>query len=222
MRTLHISTLLVLTFAIIFGAIMLTFPEIDLIIAKQFFREDGSKFFLNKHPLFEGIHNFTGYLVLASVISYGYIAYRAYKERPLFGITLKQSAFLFAVLIVGPGLVANSLFKDNWGRARPSQIVEFGGVKEFSPPLIIADQCERNCSFVSGDPSVGFHFFGLALLFLWRNLKLIMIPILSGGVFGITRIVQGAHFFSDVIYSGIFTYLTAYLLYLLLKKWENK
>ena len=53
----------------------------------------------------------------------------------------------------GPGLVVNGVLKAFWGRARPSQILEFGGAAQFTPPVQIADQCARNCSFVSGEAS---------------------------------------------------------------------
>ena len=34
--------------------------------------------------------------------------------------------------IIGSGLIANWYFKDQWGRARPIQVKEFGGEKEFT------------------------------------------------------------------------------------------
>ena len=38
---------------------------------------------------------------------------------------LPQWLFLAVCLGVGPGLVANLLLKDQWGRARPKHIAEF-------------------------------------------------------------------------------------------------
>ena len=49
--------------------------------------------------------------------------------------------FKFALLgfviwsIFGCGLIANLYFKDTWGRARPSYIVEFGGEKKIFSTL---------------------------------------------------------------------------------------
>ena len=45
--------------------------------------------------------------------------------------------------IIGCGLIANFYFKDNWGRARPYQIEEFGGNLIYTPPLIKSDQCKK-------------------------------------------------------------------------------
>lgn len=221
MKGLHIVSGIVCLFAALFGAVMLSFPHIDLLISAHFFDRESQQFFLARDPFFLFVHNSTSYIVVLSALLYGFFAYRAYKEKPVLGITLKQAIFLFLVLIIGPGLVANTLLKDNWGRARPSQIEQFGGDKQFSPPLIMADQCERNCSFVSGDPSVGFHFFGIALLFFSSAPWLVLLPLLSGALFGFTRIVQGAHFFSDVVFAGIFVYLVSYVLYLILRRFEE-
>ena len=70
--------------------------------------------------------------------------------------------FLLLTLIIGPGLITNTLLKDNWGRARPHQITEFGGRAQFTPAFVITNQCVRNCSFTSGDSSFGFWFHTLA------------------------------------------------------------
>jgi len=66
--------------------------------------------------------------------------------------------YLLAVLIVGPGLIVNVVFKDHFGRARPAQIVEFGGTKQFTPALVPTDQCHKNCSFSSGHAAAAFIF----------------------------------------------------------------
>ena len=58
--------------------------------------------------------------------------------------------------VIGCGLIANFYFKDNWGRARPINIQEFGGEKLI--PSYNIDQCERNCSWISGEASAAFSF----------------------------------------------------------------
>ena len=73
-------------------------------------------------------------------------------------LTLRFSQWLFLAVCyaVGPGVVANLIFKDHWGRARPKDIVEFGGEKAFSLPLIPSDQCLSSCSFLSSETSSVF------------------------------------------------------------------
>jgi lipid A 4'-phosphatase len=127
--------------------------------------------------------------------------------------TNRHLIYLILCLAIGPGLVVNTIFKDNWGRARPFQTENFGGDKTFTLPFIIAGQCEKNCSFTSGDPSVGFYFFAFAFAFPKKRKEFFGLAMSLGVIFGGTRILQGAHFFSDVIFSGIFVYAVCYLLY---------
>ena len=75
---------------------------------------------------------------------------RAHVRRVAYGL------FVLAALALGPGLVVNAGFKDHWGRARPRDVTQFSGERTFTPALQPTDQCDRNCSFVAGHPSVAF------------------------------------------------------------------
>ncbi len=48
-------------------------------------------------------------------------------------------AFISLLMILGPGLVINAIFKEYWGRPRPRQIIEFGGQREHVPPLVMGE-----------------------------------------------------------------------------------
>jgi lipid A 4'-phosphatase len=125
--------------------------------------------------------------------------------------------FLLLCFAIGPGLVANTIFKDHWGRARPVQIVEFGGDKSYTPPLMPSDQCAHNCSFFSGEASAIFAlFFAAALVVPQWSTGLIFAGILAGLADGLVRISQGAHFMSDVLFAGIFMALSVAALFTLL------
>ena len=73
--------------------------------------------------------------------------------------------------IVGSGIIANWYFKDQWGRARPVHITEFGGDKIFTRAFVKSDQCERNCSWISGESSAAFSFL-VGTLILKKSLFL--------------------------------------------------
>lgn len=129
-------------------------------------------------------------------------------------LDLARCWFLVAVLVIGPGLVANAIFKDNWGRARPREVVELGGTKPFTPPLLPATSCSRNCSFVSGEASSMFALFlAPALLLPGIRITLIGMAVCLGMAAGAIRMMQGAHFLSDVLFAGVFMALTVGLLH---------
>ena len=118
-------------------------------------------------------------------------------------------------MALGPGLLANVVLKDHWGRARPTQIEAFGGTRQFTPAPLPASQCTRNCSFVSGHAALGFSLVGFAFLLptaRWRR-RAIAATLGFGALIGLVRIVQGGHFLSDVVYAGLLVYGTTALLY---------
>lgn len=110
--------------------------------------------------------------------------------------------FLLLALALGPGLVVNYVLKENFGRARPREIVEFGGSKEFSRAAIIADQCASNCSFSSGHASMGYYFTAFAWIAppMFQNIVFCMTFLFGTGV-GLGRVIQGGHFLSDITFS---------------------
>lgn len=132
----------------------------------------------------------------------------AVRRRPTGPFGSRALIYLIAVLAIGPGLVVNVVFKDHWGRARPRDVAEFGGAKQFTPAFVISDQCDRNCSFVAGHPSMAFALAALALILARRRRDVLFgmgLAFALGLLVGFGRIVQGGHFLSDVVFSGIFT-----------------
>lgn len=142
------------------------------------------------------------------------LGWRVVLGRRFFGLSRAAVFYLTLVFLLGPGLLVNGGLKEHWGRARPSQITEFGGVKHYTPPLLISDQCDHNCSFVSGEASVGFAFaaFGFAA----ANPRMRRVGLAAGlglgSAFGLLRMAQGGHFLSDVFFAGLFTVALAWLL----------
>src|SRR5207237_3794429 len=136
-------------------------------------------------------------------------------RRPLWRLDRKALVFVAAATALGPGLIANTLLKDHWGRARPSQIEAFGGARQFTPAPLPAAQCERNCAFVSGHAALGFSLVSFALLLPLgaRRRTAIAAALAFGALVGIGRIAAGRHFLSDVVYAGLIVFATSWLLY---------
>jgi lipid A 4'-phosphatase len=138
-----------------------------------------------------------------------------FAKRPLWVLDRNALIFLTAALVIGPGIVANTVLKDHWGRARPYQIAEFGGSKQFTAAPLPADQCDRNCSFVSGHAALGFSLvsFGLLLPPGRRRNIAIGAALGFGGLVGLGRIAAGHHFLSDVVDAGLIVVATTWLLH---------
>lgn len=197
------------------GALLVAFPRTDIAIA-GLFHDPFDGFYLRENPLVRLVFNGVPWItrsVVVGLVLFLLAAWTAWRRREFFSRQRRAALYLLLVMIIGPGLLVNTLFKDQWGRARPSQVKEFGGSKQFTRAAIPADQCEKNCSFVSGHASVGFFF--LAFAFVWprrRALWLVTGTALGLGI-GLVRIMQGGHFFSDVIFCGIVVYLSARVLH---------
>ena len=134
----------------------------------------------------------------------------------------RKALFLVLVMAVGPGLVVNEVFKQHWGRPRPEDVVEFSGDRAYVPVWQKSAPQNGN-SFSSGHASTGFYL--LAPYFYLRTRRgsrkwaaaSLAIGLVYGGVVGLARMVQGAHFASDVLWSGGFVYLTGLALFYILR-----
>jgi len=190
--------------------VLVAFPQIDLTVSGWFYRpEDG--FHLKSFWLFAFILKGMPPLLLgvtALVVIWGFAGDWLRLKFPALNLLpemeARASAFLLASLALGPGLLVNWLLKEHWGRARPSQIAEFGGQAHYTPPLMMADQCTANCSFSSGHGALGFWVVAFALLAPPRWRTPAMVAALAFGLLvGFTRIAQGGHFLSDTVFSGL-------------------
>ncbi len=120
-----------------------------------------------------------------------------------FGYKFRYKELIF-ILITGATtliLVVNVLLKNMWGRTRPNDILQFGGNDVFTPWYKFGDSCVSNCSFVSGDASVGFAL--IVLYFITKKNIYIYLSVLFGVSLGFIRIIEGGHFLSDIIFSQI-------------------
>lgn len=196
--------------------VFLVFPRLDIAVAGLFMLDTGG--FVFNYPGIGGdlrtlfiLLFWAGiFLALAGTVL-------ALKGRRLFGIGFPRWFFLAACLALGPGLTANVLLKDNWGRARPFHVEEFGGKQRFTPPLLRSGECKRNCSFVSGEASSIFMiFFALSLMLPAAGGRLMLAGAAAGMAAGLVRMAQGGHFLSDVIFAGVFMALIAAALHCLL------
>ena len=122
---------------------------------------------------------------------------------------------LFVVLagVLGPGAVVNYGFKDNWQRARPYQVDVFGGSQKFTRAAVMTDQCDANCSFVSGHVACGVFLAALGLVHRRRQRQWATAGVLSGLVIGFARMADHAHWLSDVLWAFPITLSACWLVW---------
>lgn len=133
----------------------------------------------------------------------------------------RSALFLIVTLALGPGIITNLILKDHWGRSRPIDVQQFGGTDKFTPWWDPRGECPNNCSFVAGEPSGALWTLAPAAL---APLELQPLAVGAALVFGIAvgilRIGGGGHFFSDVVFAGVFVYLEIWLVYGLIFRWR--
>jgi lipid A 4'-phosphatase len=211
-RTLFLGALAV---GIASALLFQIYPKLDLTVSQRLFT--GHQFIGRDSP------TFTAARLLFNVLFYGGCAVGLIgcvitlsSGRKWLNVSSNKWLFLAVCVLVGPLTVTNLGFKDHWGRARPQTVVEFGGSKLFSPPLIKSTECPRNCSFISGEAS-SIYALGFAAAFLFPAAAgaWIVSGIVLGSLCGFVRMAEGAHFLSDVIFAGVLMALTVALMQIL-------
>lgn len=176
-------------------------PELDLRLVAPFYRQ-GLGFPANEVWWIKAIYVTVARTWLLALALLGLLlaSWLPAMRTPL-GRRRKALLYLLTALVLGPGLIVNTVLKDHWGRPRPVHLAQFGGHSSFTPALAYSTQCPRNCSFPSGH--AGAAFFPMAAYWLTRQRRWLVLGIIGGLVVGYTRMAMGAHFLSDVIFSGL-------------------
>jgi membrane-associated PAP2 superfamily phosphatase len=143
-------------------------------------------------------------------------------HRPML-IPGRAAVLMIATLAIGPGLISNVVLKDHWHRPRPVEVTEFGGGAHFVPWWDPRGECAANCSFVAGEPSGAFWTVAAASYapLPWRPLAY-GAAVIFGLAVGFVRMAAGGHFFSDVVFAGVLTFLVVWLAHARLYRWRNR
>lgn len=121
-------------------------------------------------------------------------------------------AYPILLLILGPGLVANLVFKEYWGRPRPREVAELGGRYPFETVFERLASGDGK-SFPCGHATMGFFF--VAGYFLLRRSRpgwaaVFLAGALGwGALIGYARMIQGGHFATDVVWAAAMIFVCA-------------
>jgi lipid A 4'-phosphatase len=201
---------IILASFVLCSLLLTAFPAIDLAISRALFHAGT---FVRARSWQEVVHvGLTWFLCLSMTAIVALYSYNRLRKRSVAGINGRKVLFLFLVLIIGAGLIVNVGLKDNFGRARPRDIAEFGGTKVFTPAFVLSRECDKNCSFSSGDAAGGFFALALAMA-LTRRRSAFLAGLAFGALMSFARISSGAHFFSDAVVSFFVMLIVADVLY---------
>lgn len=176
-------------------------PEIDLNASRAFFDERRA-FHLGSLEMLILIRGLNDWILIGGLCV-------AVIGVAMFGRTDQPRAldFLFPILVyaLGPGLVVNWALKNGVGRARPRDVLHFGGEKTFTHAWELSTECIRNCSFTSGEAASAMAMLSLVTIIpaTRRRARQVVAGLLGvlTLIFSLNRIAFGAHFLSDTIMS---------------------
>jgi lipid A 4'-phosphatase len=218
-----------LTLGAVTGLAFGWFPQLDLRISGLFFDPQTRDFTL-RHQVLLGQSSWPAHLrdasmwiVAALAIPAGVaLAAKCVLPTTRMRVPGRAIAFLLATLALAPGLLVNVVLKEYWDRPRPIAVREFNGVDRFVAWWNPRGECSQNCSFVAGEASGAFWTLAPAALapapirvFAYAA------AIAFGSAVGVLRMAFGAHFFTDVVFAGVFTFLTVWIVHGALYRWRR-
>ena len=213
--------LVALAVAVIVGLVFAINPRLDLAVSALFFDPATKSFGGGYLAWMTRAREVAEWLITAlAALAFVSLAGKLLWPRRPMPLRSRAAVFLLLSLALGPGILANALLKDHWGRVRPIDVAEFGGTGRFTPWWDPRGACRANCSFIGGEPSGAFWTLAPAALTppQWRPLAYAAALAFGAGI-GTLRIAAGGHYFTDVAFAGVFMFLVAWTLHGLIFRW---
>jgi lipid A 4'-phosphatase len=218
--------LIALVVGVVVGVVFGLYPALDLRVARYFFAFEDSghnTFAFRIYPPVMWARDmglWIGTVLVAPAVA-SLLIKLIFPRRKLL-ISGRAVVFLIGTMALAPGLLVNVLLKDHWGRPRPIDVTQFGGSEHFVAWWDPRGDCPANCAFVSGDVAGAFWTIAPAALAppQWRAVAYGAALALGTGMAAI-RMMAGAHFPSDVIFAGVFTFLIIWIAYALIYRWPR-
>lgn len=205
------------------GLLFGIWPDLDLKLAALFYDPARHGFWRSHDPTYLRLRDASTWLV-ALVAAPAVVALLLKLLRPRRPLVVPGRAIVLMLLTLAlaPGVLANLLLKEHWDRPRPIDVAEFGGAEHFRPWWDPRGDCPKNCSFIAGEPSGAFWTLSAAAVAPppWRAFAY-GAALAFGAAVGVLRMAAGAHFFSDVVFAGVFTFLLIWLTHGWLYRWPR-
>lgn len=213
-----------LTFIATIIIALFIYPELDLAVSGYFYDENLG-FFYKDYAIVKAIYFLTRFITLSLFVvsfgsSLGYYIY-IHKNINLFWLKnlftriysllltkylklgIKEVTFIAFTIGLIPIFAVHYMLKPLWDRARPDEILQFVGNKEFSYFYDIFTG-SGGTSFPSGHSSMAFSLFVFYYIYGKRKSHFIALTLI-GFVAAGCRIIMGGHYLSDVTASAFLT-----------------
>lgn len=214
--------MIALAIACVVGIVFAIWPQLDLALAAPFFDGTRDGFPARVAPDWLFARKAANWIIaLVAAPAFIALAVKLILPRRPFIIPGRAVLLLLVTLGLAPGIAANVVLKDNWGRPRPIDVTAFKGDDPFLPWWDPRGDCPKNCSFVAGEPSGAF--WTLAAAFVappaWQPIA-IGVSLAFGAATGLVRMAAGGHFFTDVVFAGVFTFLIIWTMHGIIYRWR--
>lgn len=216
-------------------AIFAKVPNLDLWFSQRYYTGQLG-FFHADNPVVLALYHHTpivgrGLLVLALLVAIGAprwsrLAHAMGRERIaglMAGLWRRTAILALGMAVISSGLVVELGLKNNVGRPRPAQTIEFGGAQAFHPVFTAGHNPDRHRSFISGHAGAGFSLMcvGWWAAPVWRR-RWFLIGLATGSIVGLGRIMQGGHYLSDVVFSFYAVWLSCELVAFVMRRWDAR
>lgn len=196
-----------------FSFVFMAFPGIDLAVSGWFAGPSGS-FPLSDDDtlvLVRDINRLIPKLLIPGLVAI--LLLHAFRPQTTWLVRPHQALYVVSVYALGGGVVVHFL-KNFVGRARPEDVLAFGGSDVFTVAWQLSGACLRNCSFSSGEAASAIAMLSAIVMvpsFIRRPLFWLLLPFAV--FFSLNRVAFGSHFLSDVVISWLLVSIVAVVLW---------
>lgn len=219
-RALWLPELLVFSLVVLALSALFYLTGIDLKIESAFYRS-ATGWFLQDNALVRFAYHYSTWPAFLTALLAAFVLVAGYFKAKLRKYRI-DAIFLLLVLLIGPGILINSLLKVHCGRPRPAEVKQFGGNWDYRGPLY-KGQGGKGRSFPCGHCSMGFYFITFYFILNrsgpGRKRKrlpptaILAAALAYGSLIGLARMSSGGHFLSDVAWSAFILYGTSFAVY---------
>jgi len=209
-----------LAVAAVVGVVFAGFPSLDIAVSALFYEPQTHRFVVGGGAWEAARETASWIITLLVAPAFLAVIGKLLMPRRRMLIEGRAALLLVTTLALGPGVLANQIMKQHSGRMRPADIVELGGIHQFTPWWDLRGECTENCSFIAGEPSGAFWTFAPTALAppQWRVLAYGG-ALGFGALVGFLRIAAGGHFFTDVVFAGVLMFLLVWTAHGLVYRW---